>query len=133
MKKLKHWVFIGFAALNCLNAADIHQQEADTACSKNEVVEVEALVETLKSLAFDTHSEDVGGAYRFFAGQNILNAKDLDYRQWYRDGHICIDGLYGLYLALKEFLSEDGAKFVPDELNGGFTHMNYEFLKKIFD
>ncbi|MDP3935698.1 MAG: hypothetical protein Q8Q56_01735 [Alphaproteobacteria bacterium] len=41
--------------------------------------------------------------------------------------------LYGLYLALQEFLSPDGQGFTPEDLNGGFTKDNYEFLKKIFE
>jgi hypothetical protein len=159
MKRVEFLLLIGVSIFNGVSAADVEVMgttsadaagyalkeeddlaeslkllfgEAVTDPSASEGAGVDTLVETLKSLSFDLQSEDVGEAYRFFSGQNILNAKDVDYRQWYIDGNTNKEMLYRLYLALIGFLSEDGTKFVPDDLNDGFTHKNYEFLKKVF-
>lgn len=134
MNKFKLLLLLGTSSANASGKEEVAGDPSSEIHVPDLVVtEVDTLVEKLKSISFDENSEEVSNAYAFFSGQNILNVKDVDYRQWYSDGKTNKEILCGLFLALKEFLTEDGTKFKPDDLNGGFTRQNYEFLNKIFE
>ncbi len=77
------------------------------------------LVEQARSIPFDKESSEAAVAYQFYCGLNILNAKDVDFVDGYRQGKCPIETLYGLFLALNSFFDLESARFVPEELNSG--------------
>jgi hypothetical protein len=90
------------------------------------------LIHQAKSIEFNKESPEVGAAYFYFNGQNIVSAMDNDYIQGFYNEVCSVEMLYGLYLALQGFLLPEGQGFTPESLNDGFTQQNYDFLKKIF-
>lgn len=93
---------------------------------------LDQLIIRARSIEFDKNSSDVGGAYFFFNGQNIQNARDAHYALRFSEGKCSIETLYALYLVLQSFLLPDGQGFTPEDLNGRFAKDNFEFLKKVF-
>lgn len=92
-------------------------------------------VQTAKQAAtsFAKDSPIVSDAYHFFSGQNIQNARDEDYVRGFIEGVYSIEVLYALYRALEEFFVPAAGRFAPEDLNGGFTECNYNFLKAVFE
>jgi hypothetical protein len=92
-------------------------------------------IQTAKQAAVSVvrDSPVVSDTYLFFSGQNIQNAREEDYVRGFIQGTYTIEVLYGLYLALKEFFVCETGQFAPEDLNGGFTGYNYNFLKAVFE
>ncbi|QOL19744.1 hypothetical protein [Candidatus Bodocaedibacter vickermanii] len=95
------------------------------------VSSLEQLIVKARSIEFDKDSPRVCAAYSFFNGENIQNARDVHYALGFNEGKYSIETLYALYLALQQVILPSG-RFKPEDLNGGFTKDNFEFLKKIF-
>lgn len=108
---------------------------ADLTVKNNNSTAVSALDQLIiqaRSVKFNKSSPLIGDAYCFFNGENIQNARDIHYALRFNERKDSIEILYGLYLALQQFLLPEGQGFPPEGLNGGFTKDNFEFLKKVF-
>ena len=95
---------------------------------------LEAVIAKARALEFNKHSPQVLEGCIYFGGQNIMNARENLYARGFHDSQCPIETLYALYVSLREcWLSKDGKTFVPEGLNGGHTHANYQFLKAVFE
>jgi hypothetical protein len=91
------------------------------------------VIEYAKQLPFKKECKDVSEALIFFDGMNALNAKDVDYIEWcFQQNRCSIEVLYGLYVVLNDFFDQESNSFKPQDLNGGLTRHNYNFLRAVF-
>lgn len=121
----------------CLALLPIYGAGSETSPEEN-VNDNHTLRENIVSKAreqferIDRNSEDYKSAAVFYGGQNILNICDVNYEKGFSTGQCSLEHLLGVYENMQSFLGPDG-KFTPEELNEGFAHSNYQFLRAIFE
>jgi hypothetical protein len=121
-----------FMGISVINGSSENGLQIPRIESYSNAAEIAAAVDYYGTCTLDRESDLVGRAYQCFSGQNILNARDVNYVEGLIKKDYPIETLYGLYLALQEFFNPVTEQFKPDDLNGGFTLHNYECLTALF-